>query len=100
MAYEFPSGGNPPLTHRCVVYDPGDGEVLHLHQFFGGSSDPDECARIALQTLESVRAVQSQDLRVLHIPQDAEIPSGSKLRVDLATNNLVSEPPDPLRGAG
>ena len=84
-----------------------DGRVIHIHEFIGVGLDPDECARTALDIFRSVMEpvkslglVQSEDLKVLHVPRDIELRQGAELRVDMTSNKLVSsEPRHPMADA-
>jgi hypothetical protein len=101
--YEFPAEQAPAAAHVCVVYDPTDGRVVHIHEFIGDGFDRDECARMALDTvksllepLKSLGVIQSDNLKVLHA-RELELRPGAELRVDLTSNELVSsEPRHPL----
>jgi hypothetical protein len=104
MASEFQVEQAPRPSHTSVVYSQGDGRVIHIHEFIGQGFDPEECAEMALGTvktlLDPIKALgilNFEDLRVLHVPYDLELRPGTRLRVDLASNELVgSEPQHPL----
>ena len=86
-----------PAARVSVVYDASDGRVLHIHEFFGAGFEPDECGRMALETvkpllerLESLGARQPTQVKVLHVPKGFEYRHGEQLRVDVATDELRS----------
>jgi hypothetical protein len=98
-AYEFPVQQAPPAAHVCVVYDPTDGRVVHIHEFIGVGFDPGDCARMALDTVrsllepaKSLGVIQSDRLKVLHAP-GLTLRPGAEFRVDITSNELVSSEP-------
>ena len=77
-------------AHVCVVYDPGSGRVVHVHEFYGEGFKPDECARTALDTVASLRLVKTAGLKVLHRPELTLKPD-TMLRVDPASLEIVTK---------
>lgn len=92
---EFPVEQAPPASHVCVIYDPADGRVVHVHEFIGTGFDPDECGRTALATVRSLHdpapsnaTAPWEALRILHAPRGFQLRPGA-IRVDLAKNEIV-----------
>jgi hypothetical protein len=95
--HELPAEQGPPAAHVCVVYDPTDGSVVLIHECLRRGCDPAECSRMALATvqpvLESIKSLGASQwgtLRILHLAHRLRLDPGSRFRVDLATNELVS----------
>lgn len=76
-------------AHVCVVYDPKDGHVVHVHEFFGKGFKPDECARTALDTVKSLGLVKAAGFKVLHPPELKHGPD-VMLRVNPASSEIVT----------
>jgi hypothetical protein len=77
-------------AHVTVVYDPRDGRVAHVHEFFGKGFDPDECAQVALGTIQSF-GLPTDGLEVLH-PARFRMREGMRFRVDLKSRKVVASP--------
>jgi hypothetical protein len=91
------TGRNPDLeddTERaaqiCVVYDPRTGRVVHTHEFFGTGFNREECARMALDTVERLGRDKTAGLEVLH-PPELQWGPDMTLRVDLTSKQLVTK---------
>jgi hypothetical protein len=76
-------------AHVSVVYDPGNGRVVHVHEFFGTGFKADDCARTALDTVASLGLEKPADLKVLDA-RDVKFGPDTMLRVDLASLQVVT----------
>lgn len=74
----------------CVVYDPRTGRVVHAHEFYGTGYKPEDCARMALKTVEGLGRDTTAGLEVLH-PPELQMGRDTMLRVDLKSKRLVTE---------
>ena len=94
------SGGlapQPAATHVVAVYRPSDGRVLHLHQVVvlegGKDVGADVAERGALESAERA-GLAVAELSTLRVTEPLP-PEPGMLRVDLESECIVSEPPDP-----
>lgn len=82
-------------AHVTVVYNPRDGEVVHVHEFYGKSFDPNECARAALKIVASL-GLPTHGLEVLH-PSGFRMRPDITLKVDLKSRQVVATPTPSLQ---
>jgi hypothetical protein len=75
-------------AHVTVVYDPQNGRVVALHEFYGGTFNADECAQAALKTAASV-GLATEGMAVLH-PSGFRMRHDTVLKVDLKSRQLVA----------
>ncbi len=85
-------GSHPLAAHEAVVlYDPGDGRIIHVHHVVvieGGHRPSDE---ERLRHEFAAAGVERHAAEVLHV-DGALFEPGCTHRVDTATGSLVSEP--------
>lgn len=79
----------------CVLYDPKTGDIRHVHRVavLPGAESPtkQQVQERALALAKKLGRDGPARLRVLHVSPES-IKPGSKLRVDLKKQRLVSEP--------
>ena len=83
-------------SHTCVIFNPEDGAIQHLHTVTTlGSGKRVRATEVEREALTLAREAgrKVDGARLLHLP-DAELRPYVRYRVDLKTSRLVEEPLD------
>jgi hypothetical protein len=97
---EFESTGDekPQRSEKVVVYDPGTGRIVYVHEFIGsgaalhGPGTRKERERVAFEALERHHKV-AKGLRVMHLPRNFRFEAEMLYRVNPRANKLSARRP-------
>jgi hypothetical protein len=102
---EFESTGDekPPRSEKVVVYDPGTGRIVYVHEFIGsgaalhGPGTRKERERVALEALERHDLKRgygvAKGLRIMHLPRNFRFEAEMLYRVNPRANKLSARRP-------
>jgi hypothetical protein len=96
--FESTGGEKPPRSEKVVVYDPGTGRIVYVHEFIGsraalhGPGTRKERERVALEALERHHKV-AKGLRVMHLPRNFRFEAEMLYRVNPRANKLSARRP-------
>lgn len=97
MAQPEASAPRDPATSACVLYDPKNGNIAHIHRcivFPGGSNRSEEELATKAKELAGMFGRDISSLRILHLP-DKLLHPHKAYRIDLAKLSPVEIPMKP-----